>query len=92
MTSSPRATTDLVVTPFTPTVDRGRALRTYGVIAALARHRDVEVVYKRFGDAQPAQEYANLHRVVLAGVTPSKNAGRALLYLRARLRGVPDAE
>jgi hypothetical protein len=73
-------------------MDRGRALRTYGVIAALARHRDVEVVYKRFGDAQPAQAYANLPRVVLAGVTPSKSAARALLYLRARLRGVPAAE
>lgn len=84
--------TDLVVTPFTPTADRGRALRTYGVVAALAHHRDVDVLYKRFGAAHPAEQYARLARVHLEEVTASRGAGRALLYARGRLAGVPPGE
>jgi hypothetical protein len=84
--------TDLVVTGFTPTVDRGRALRTYGVVAALAYHRDVDVLFKRFGAAQPSLEYTTLARVQLRGVTASRGMGRLLAYLRARLAGVPPGD
>lgn len=86
------AESDLVVTPFTPTVDRGRALRTYGVVAALARHRNVDVLFKRFGAAEPAPEYVDLARVALHGVTTSRRAKRGLLYARARVTGVPRAD
>ena len=84
--------TDLLVTPFTPTADRGRALRTYGVVAALARHRDVEVLYKHFGAEQPAPEYSRLGRVRLLDVIAARGPARALLYARARLAGVPLAD
>jgi polysaccharide biosynthesis protein PslH len=84
--------TDLVVTPFTPTVDRGRALRTYGVVAALARHRDVDVLFKRFGAADPAEAYTRLARVSLQEVPADHRAARAVLYGRARLTGVPRAD
>ena len=83
---------DLVVSAFTPTVDRGRALRTYGVVAALACHRDVDVIYKRFGAEHPAEEYARLPRVHLREVITSRGARRALVYTRARLAGVPPGD
>jgi glycosyltransferase involved in cell wall biosynthesis len=85
-------TTDLLVTTFTPTVDRGRALRTYGVVAALARHRDVDVLFKRFGAAEPAEEYARLPGVRLEEVPDADRVAHALLYGRARLSGVPAAD
>ncbi len=92
MNDPPCAATELIVTPFTPTVDRGRALRTYGVVAALAHHRDVEVLYKRFGAAHPAERYERLPRVHLREVQASRGADRALLYARARIAGVPPAD
>lgn len=92
MTDSASPATDLVVTPFTPATDRGRALRTYGVVAALAQHRDVEVLFKRFGADEPSAQYTRLERVQLREVTASKSAARALLYLRARLAGVPSGD
>lgn len=92
MTSTEPTKTDLVVTAHTPTVDRGRALRTYGVVAALAHHRDVDVLFKRFGAVGPAEEYARLHRVRLQGVPSASGAARALLYGRARLAGVPSGD
>ena len=91
MTRPQSPTTDLVVTPFTPTVDRGRAMRTYGVVAAVAHHGHVDVLFKRFGAAQPSEEYAKLARVQLHGINASKRSDRALLYGRARLTGVPSA-
>jgi len=89
MTVPELRTTDLVVTPFTPTVDRGRALRTYGVVAALAQHRNVEVIFKRFGDPEPAEEFGRLAGVHLRGVEDLNRVARALLYVHARLGGVP---
>ena len=92
MTDGASPATDLMVTPFTPVVDRGRALRTYGVVAALAQHRDVEVLFKRFGATKVSEEYTRLARVQLREVTASKGAARTLLYVRARLAGVPPGD
>jgi len=92
MTDGASPVTDLVVTPFTPVVDRGRALRTYGVVAALARHRNVEVLYKRFGANKPSPEYARLARVALQEVTASNGAARTVAYVRARRAGVPPCD
>jgi polysaccharide biosynthesis protein PslH len=83
--------TDVLVTPFTPTADRGRAMRTYGVVAALARHRAVEILFKRFCATQPSQEYRRLPRVQLRDVGSTKGLDLALLYARTRLAGVPRA-
>jgi polysaccharide biosynthesis protein PslH len=92
MTIEASPKTDLVVTSFTPAVDRGRALRTFGVIAALAHHRNVEVLFKRFGAADPAPEYARLSGVRLQEVPPTGRAAHALCYGRARLAGVPAGD
>ena len=83
--------TDLLVTPFTPTTDRGRAMRTYGVVAALARHRAVEILFKRFCAPQPSEEYRRLAGVRLSDVGSVKSPELALLYVRKRLAGVPPA-
>ena len=83
--------TDVLVSPFTPTVDRGRSMRTYGVIAALAQHRNVEVLFKPFGDEQPAAQYGKLG-VALRPVKTSKGLRRAWLFARARLDHVPLAD
>jgi polysaccharide biosynthesis protein PslH len=83
--------TDVLVTPFTPTADRGRAMRTYGVVAALAQHRTVEILFKRFGATQPSQEYLRLGRVQLRAVSSTKGLALAMLYARTRLAGVPPA-
>ena len=40
---------DLLVTAITPTLGSGTGLRTYGVVAALARRGPVEVVYVVWG-------------------------------------------
>jgi glycosyltransferase involved in cell wall biosynthesis len=85
-------TSDLLVTTFTPTADRGRALRTYGVVAALAHHRDVDVLFKRFGAGEPAEEYRQLPGVRLEEVPDAHRVAHALLYGRARLTGVPAAD
>ena len=84
--------TDLVVSTFTPTVNRGRSMRTYGVIAALARDRRVEILYKPFGDVEPSPHYARLSGVSLTPVASAGGSARALLYARARLAGVPPAD
>ncbi|MBV9194667.1 MAG: glycosyltransferase [Solirubrobacterales bacterium] len=92
MTDAASPAADLLVTAFTPTTDRGRALRTYGVVAALARHRPVDVLYKRFGATHPSEQYAQLTGVRLHEIAASKGVGRALVYARGRLAGVPRGE
>lgn len=80
---------DLVVTSMTPTLGTGAGLRTYGVIAALARHHPVEVAYVRWGAEQPAAEYRRLANVTLRALHASRGPARMLEFARARLRGVP---
>jgi polysaccharide biosynthesis protein PslH len=86
-----RPLTDVLVTPFTPTADRGRAMRTYGVVAALTRDRAVEILFKRFGAAQPSSEYRRLPRVQLREVGSTRGLDRLLLYAQTRLASVPPA-
>jgi glycosyltransferase involved in cell wall biosynthesis len=90
--SEPDPLTDLVVSTYTPTVDRGRSMRTYGVIAAIAHHRRVEVLFKPFGDLEPSPAYGRLDGVSLQGVPSGARLARAVLYGRARLHGVPPAD
>ena len=80
----------VLVTSFTPSLDSGRARRTYGIARALASLGPVDLVYGAFGADEPdprveAIEGLALHRVERPG-TPR----RAPAYLRARLAGVPD--
>jgi glycosyltransferase involved in cell wall biosynthesis len=81
---------DLVITPVTPRLRQGRGIRTFGVIAALARHGDVDVFYTVFEGAQPAPEYAALGNVTMHPLHSSRGPARALAYLQARRRGVPS--
>lgn len=80
----------VLATPFTPSLDSGRARRTYGLVGALAAHGPVDVVYGAFGEPQPDPAYAELAGVDLHRVERSGRLTRAPTYLRARLAGVPD--
>lgn len=80
---------DLFVTSHTPVLGTGRALRTYGVVAALARRGPVEVAYVAFDAAAPAAAFEQLPGVTLRRLEASRGARRALAYARARARGVP---
>ena len=44
-------------TSHTPTLDSGRARRTYGVVRALAASGEVDLVYGAFGAAAPAKDH-----------------------------------
>jgi polysaccharide biosynthesis protein PslH len=82
--------TELLVTSATPTLSNGRGIRTYGVTAALARHRPVELVHIVFEGRRPAQQYLSLPGVTIHALEPSRGAGRGTEYAKARLRGVPS--
>lgn len=81
---------DLFLTSATPTLTGGAALRTYGVVAALASVHPVDLVYREFGPRPLAPEYAALGRVRIRKVTASRGTRRALAYGRSRARGVPS--
>ncbi len=83
-------TRDLVVTSLTPTLASGTGLRTYGVVAALARHRPVDVAYVVHGADTPAPEYGGLENVNTLPLSASRGLRRGWAYARARSRGVPD--
>jgi glycosyltransferase involved in cell wall biosynthesis len=83
--------TDLFVTAFMPSLSSGRGIRTYGVTAALARHRAVEVAYVPFGGGRVASEYDALANVTTSEVQVSRGLRRGIFYLRARQRGVPSS-
>ncbi|HVR05069.1 MAG TPA: glycosyltransferase, partial [Solirubrobacteraceae bacterium] len=80
---------DLLVTPHTPALGSGRALRTYGVARALARHRPLRLLYVRFGAAEPDAAFRAIPGVRLQAVAPSRGPRRLLAFARARLAGVP---
>ena len=80
---------DLVVTSHTPVLGSGRALRTYGLVRALAMHGPVDVAFPWFGADAPAPEYERIDGVALHGVRASRGPSRALTYMRARRLGVP---
>lgn len=81
---------DLFVTSITPTLGSGTGLRSYGVVAALARHRAVDVVYVLYDGGEPAPEYSTVKSVRTLPLSASRGLRRGLEYARARWRGVPD--
>lgn len=81
---------DLVVTSMTPTLASGPGRRTYGVVAALARHHPVEVAYVIWGGEQPAVEYRQLRHVTLRALRASRGPARIREFARARARRVPE--
>jgi polysaccharide biosynthesis protein PslH len=77
-------------TSHTPTLDSGRARRTYGLVRALAAHGPLDLVYGAFGAGEPDEAYRSLAGVELHRVERPGPLTRAPAYLRARLRRVPN--
>jgi hypothetical protein len=79
----------LVLTGFTPTRATGTGVRTFGVVAALARLGPVDLAYRPVGAPEPDPAYAALDRVSLHALPAGRGPRRALAYATARARGVP---
>ncbi|HEX4669362.1 MAG TPA: glycosyltransferase family 4 protein [Solirubrobacterales bacterium] len=79
----------VLATSFTPSLDSGRARRTYAVVSALARHGPLDLVYGAFGAPAPDAAYDELAGVNMHRVERPRGFQRAPAYLRARLAGVP---
>jgi glycosyltransferase involved in cell wall biosynthesis len=80
---------DLLVTGYTPVLDSGRGVRSYGIACALAAHRQLDLLYVRFGAEEPALAFKEIEGVTLHEVISSRGARRARAYVAARLAGVP---
>lgn len=79
----------VLVTSFTPTLDSGRARRTYGIVRALAAHGPLDLVYGEFGAAAPDPRYDEIADVQLHAIERPGTLERMPAYLRARLDRVP---
>ena len=77
----------MIATPFTPTLDSGRARRTYGIVKALAQHGPVDMVYGAFGAGAPDPAYEALDGLRLHRAESPSAAVRLPVYLRARVVG-----
>lgn len=82
---------DLLVTTHTPALDSGRGLRTYGIARALCAHRPLDLLYVRFGAAEPDASFRSIQGLQLHQVQASRGLARLGGYLAARLRGVPSS-
>ncbi|HEX3172588.1 MAG TPA: glycosyltransferase family 4 protein [Solirubrobacterales bacterium] len=80
----------VIASSFTPTLDSGRARRTYGIVRALAARGRVDLVYGAFGANRPDPAYESIPALSLHRVERPGAIARMPAYLRARLRGVPD--
>jgi polysaccharide biosynthesis protein PslH len=79
-----------IATSFTPTLDSGRARRTYGIVRALAAAGPVDLVYGAFGADRPDPAYEEIEGLSLHRVERPGAVTRLPAYVRARLSGVPD--
>lgn len=80
----------VLATPFTPSLDSGRARRTYGIVRALAAAAPLDIVYGAFGAPEPDSAYTELAGVRLHRVERPGPPARGWAYLSARLNGLPD--
>jgi glycosyltransferase involved in cell wall biosynthesis len=80
----------VLATPFTPSLDSGRARRTYGIVRALASAAPLDIVYGAFGAPEPDSAYTQLAGVRLHRVERPGPLARGRAYLGARLNGLPD--
>ncbi|MFL5818651.1 MAG: glycosyltransferase family 4 protein [Conexibacter sp.] len=82
---------DVLVSVHAPILRSGRAVRTYGVVRALAAAGGgVTIVYVRFGGDGPDAAYRAIPGIAFEAVEPSRGLRRLLAYGAARLRGVPN--
>jgi len=80
---------DLFVTPRTPVLGSGQAMRTYGLVRALAAAGPVDLLYVRHGADRPSEEYRAMAGVSFHELVPARGLGRSLTFARALLAGVP---
>jgi polysaccharide biosynthesis protein PslH len=80
---------DLFVTPRTPMLGSGQAMRTYGLVRALAAGGPIDVLYVRHGGDEPSAEYRTIPDVTFHEVVPDRGLGRAVAFGRALVTGVP---
>jgi polysaccharide biosynthesis protein PslH len=80
---------DLLVTTHTPVLRSGQAVRTYGVARALAAQRGLDLLYVRFGAAEPDAAFRAIPGIALHETVPSRGTRRLLVHAGARLAGVP---
>lgn len=78
-----------IATSYTPTLDSGRARRTYGIVRALAATEPVDLVYGAFGAAAPDPAYERIPGLTMHRVERPAPLSRLPTYARARLSGVP---
>lgn len=81
---------NLLVTSHTPALGSGRALRTYAVTRAIAQHRGLDLLYPRFGAAEPDAAFRAIPGVEFFPVSASRGARRIRSYAGARASGVPQ--
>jgi glycosyltransferase involved in cell wall biosynthesis len=81
----------LVVSSYTPALGSGRALRTYGIVRALAATGPVDLLYTRFGSPAPSADFTALDGVRLHEVRATHGARRAVTVARAVASGAPRA-
>lgn len=81
----------VLATSFTPTLDSGRAVRTYGIVRALASLGPVDLVYGAFGAANPDAAYSRIPGLTMHRVERPAAISRLPAYTRALLAGVPDS-
>ena len=79
----------VIATTYTPTLDSGRARRTYGIVRALAAQGPIDLLYGAFGAARPDPAYEEIADVSLHRVERPGRLERVPTYLRARLGHVP---
>jgi glycosyltransferase involved in cell wall biosynthesis len=80
---------DLLITINTPALGSGQAMRTYGLIRALAEHRPTDVLHVRFGAHDPDEAHLAIADAAFHPVDSSRGALRAFTYARSRLSGTP---
>ena len=80
----------VIATSFTPTLDSGRARRTYGVVAALARHGEIDLVYGRFGADAPDRRFEELPNVTFHPVDRPSSRPACPPTCGPASRGIPD--
>jgi glycosyltransferase involved in cell wall biosynthesis len=78
-----------IATSFTPTLDSGRARRTYGIVRALAANGAVDLIYGAFGSDRPDPTYEAIDGLRLHRVERPGSVERLPAYARARISGVP---
>jgi glycosyltransferase involved in cell wall biosynthesis len=81
----------LVVSSYMPVLGSGRAVRTYGIVRALAASGPVDLVHLDFGADRPDPAYTAIPNLRLHAVHNTRGPRRALSWARLRASGVPPA-